>query len=913
MTILSAAQEAASMGRRKRQTSVQELKQYFGCPTWSSHESEGAFPSARAIDPSNKRVEARAAPIVEYGQMVCSAISAGRRRVAALAFTLVAAMSPRARAAELPVGFQLSRLGPESYHLVVTVKDETGVAVPSARATLSRPGSQTPLQASTDFAGRAEFTGVAAGVYSLSVEKEGFYAQLNTPVQVEKTESVDVTLPHQQEYKESVQVNYSPPAIDPAQTSASRRLTAQEIIEIPYPSTRDIRNALPLLPGVLPDNSAPGQVHVAGAASNETLYSLDGFDIGQPVSGLLDLRVSTDAVRSVDVLTSRYSVASGWGSGGLLSLETGMGDDHFRFFATDFVPSFQDRRGFHIDNTTPRFTFSGPIRKGKVWFYEAVEGEYDYNLFPELPPGQDTDHYWRYSNLIRTQVNLTQGNRLTASYIYNHSNEEHAGLSIIQPLSTTTSQIKSVDLFDVKDQNTWSNGMLFEAGFAFLQFNADALPLGTLPYVELPGSASGNYYLTSSSTVRRYEGLANLYFPAVEWHGRHEFLLGTAFERTSDRQFAVRQPFTIQSATDVLVRSVSFSGSPSFEQDLLAGSFFLQDRWSPVSSLLLEPGMRYDEDDLIPRALLSPRVAATWMITRDNQTKLSAGAGLYYDRTDLDKLTRPLAGGRQDVFYAPDGVTALGPAVTTMFQADRRELRVPHFLNWSIALERKLPAAIYWKAEFMEKRGYDGFDYVDEGLVVSPNGLPSSGLFTLQNGRRDQYDALTLSFRHTFQEHYPLFFSYTRSKARSNAVLDSTLDQPFYSPQLPGPLPWDSPNRVQSWGTVPFRLPWIHALELEYSFDWRTGYPYNLINVEQQLVGLPGQVRFPDFASLNPHVEKRFHLFGFEWALRGGFNNITNRQNPLIVNNNIDSPAFGEFGDFQHRAFTGRIRFLGRK
>jgi hypothetical protein len=821
---------------------------------------------------------------------------------------------PWARAAELPAGFQSPSQAPEaSYHLAVTVTEETGVAIPSARLTLTPPGSQTPLQASTDFAGRAEFTGLAPGAYLLSAEKEGFYAQLNTPVQVGETESVDVTLPHQQEYKESVQVNYSPPAIDPAQTSASRRLTAQEIIDLPYPSTRDIRNALPLLPAVLPDNSAPGQVHVAGAASNQTLYILDGFDIGQPVSGLLDLRASTDAIRSIEVLTSRYSASSSWGSGGVLNLETRMGDDHFRFFATDFVPSFQNRRGLHIDNTTPRFTFSGPIRKGKAWFYEAIEGEYDYNLFTELPPGQDADHYWRYSNLTRAQINLTQDNRLTASYLYNHSNEDHAGLSIIQPFSTTTSQIKSANLFDVKDQNTWSNGMVFEAGFAFLQFNSDALPLGTLPYVQFPGSASGNYYLTSSSTVRRYEGLANLYLPAVEWHGRHEFLLGAAFERTSDQQFAVRQPFTIQTATDVLVRSVSFTGSPSFDQDLLVGSGFLQDRWSPVSSLLLEPGVRFDEDDVIPRALVSPRIAATWMLTRDNQTKLSAGVGLYYDRTDLDKLTRPLAGSRQDVFYAPDGVTPLGPAVTTTFQADRSALHVPHFLNWSVALERKLPAAIYLKAEFLEKRGYDGLDYVDDGLVISPSGLPSSGLFTLQNDRRDKYDGFTLSFRHTFQEHYPLFFSYTRSRARSNAVLDSTLDMPLYSPQLPGPLPWDSSNRVQFWGAAPFRLPWIHALELEYSFDWRTGYPYNFINVEQQLVGLPGQVRFPDFASLNLHVEKRFHLFGLEWALRGGFNNITNRQDPLTVNNNIDSPAFGAVGNFQHRSFTGRIRFLGRK
>ena len=831
----------------------------------------------------------------------------------ALAFTLVAASLLEARSAGLPAGLQSPPQGPERYHLAVTVKDETGVAVPSARATLIPPPPQTPIRASTDFAGRAEFAGLAAGASSISVEKEGFYAQLNTPVQVGQAESIEITLPHQQEYKETIHVNYSPPAIDPAQSSATQELTGQEIIQLPYPTTRDVRNALPLLPAVLPDSTALGQVHVAGAASNQTLYTLDGFDISQPLSGLLDLRVSTDAIRSAEVLTSRYSVADGWGSGGALNLETGMGDDHFRFFATDFVPSVQNRRGFHIDNVTPRFTFSGPLQKGKIWFYEAVDGEYDYNLFPELPPGQDTDHYWRYSNLTRAQVNLTQGNRLTASYVHNHSNEDHAALSIIQPLSTTTFQVKSADLVSLKDQNTWSNGMVFEAGFGFLQFNSNATPLGNLPYVQLPGSASGNYYLTSSSTVRRYEGLANLYLPPAEWHGRHEFLVGGAIESTSDHQFAVRQPFAIRTAAGVLVRSVSFTGSPTFNQDLFAGSAYLQDRWSPFSFLLVEPGVRFDEDDLLHRALFSPRLAATWMLTRDNQTKLSAGAGLYYDRTDLDKLTRPLAGSREDVFYAPDGVTPLGAPVTTTFQADRSALHVPRSLNWSVALERELPAAVYLKAEFLEKRGRDGFDYVDEGLVISPSGLPSSGLFTLQNGRRDKYDAATVSFRHTFQQHYPLFFSYMHSKARSNAVLDSTLDLPFFSPQLPGPLPWDSPNRVLFWGASPFRLPWIHALELDYSFDWRTGYPYNLIDLGQELVGLPGQARFPDFAALNLHVEKRFHLFGFEWALRGGFNNITNRQNPLIVDNNIDSPTFGAFGDFQRRAFTGRIRFLGKK
>jgi hypothetical protein len=34
---------------------------------------------------------------------------------------------------------------------------------------------------------------------------------------------------------------------------------------------------------------------------------------------------------------------------------------------------------------------------------------------------------------------------------------------------------------------------------------------------------------------------------------------------------------------------------------------------------------------------------------------------------------------------------------------------------------------------------------------------------------------------------------------------------------------------------------------------------------------------------------------------------------PSVVDNNVDSPTFGRFGAFQHRALTGRIRFLGRK
>jgi hypothetical protein len=86
-----------------------------------------------------------------------------------------------------------------------------------------------------------------------------------------------------------------------------------------------------------------------------------------------------------------------------------------------------------------------------------------------------------------------------------------------------------------------------------------------------------------------------------------------------------------------------------------------------------------------------------------------------------------------------------------------------------------------------------------------------------------------------------------------------------------------------------------------------------VVNSQQQLAEPPGLHRFPTYFSLNLFLEKRFHLFGKYWAVRGGFNNITGRKNPLYVNNDSDSPEFLTFGGFTNRALTTRIRLLSRK
>jgi hypothetical protein len=364
------------------------------------------------------------------------------------------------------------------------------------------------------------------------------------------------------------------------------------------------------------------------------------------------------------------------------------------------------------------------------------------------------------------------------------------------------------------------------------------------------------------------------------------------------------------------VRYSTFSGGALSSTFNVETSAYAEDRWLVTDRLLIEPGVRFDWDQFDRDPRVSPRLAGTYVLGNSGDTKLSAGVGLVYDATVLFLVARPHAGQRTDYFFDTNGnptdangnpVAAPAP-VPTMFVVNRSTLQAPRFLNWSLGLEKKLPAAIYLKAEFLERRGWHGFVYDTVNDA-------STGTFVLENTRTDRYDAFQITLRHNFLESYMLMGSYTRSRARSNQALDFNVDSPILSAQQPGPYPWDVPNRFLSWGYLPFfKLPLLRQTEIAYSLEARTGFPFNVTNDQQQLKGAPGSQRFPEYFSLNVQLEKRFHLLRYYLAIRGGFDNITGHRNPYYVNGTLDplhpSPTFGAF---QGRAFTSRIRLLGRK
>jgi len=637
--------------------------------------------------------------------------------------------------------------------VVVTVSDENGLAVSGAQLTLSQAGRRD-IELQTDYAGRCSYSLHRNASYQLRVGKPGFYQVLKSDVDAHLVE-VAVVLVHVQVIQQEVHVAASTVGIDPEQTSLKSTMNTSEIVNIPYPTSRDIRNLLPFNPGIVQD--ASGQIHVAGSETYATLDLLDGFDIRSPLSGQLAMCVSADAVRSIDTETTRYPVQFGKTTGGVVAFYTGMGDNKFRFNATDFLPSFHDVNGIRFDKFVPRFTFSGPLIRNRAWFFDGLETEYDNIYIQELPADADTNHLIRGSNLVKAQVNLTSANILSSGLLFNDYHSPYDGISSLTPQQSTTKRDTVAWLPYLRDQHSFSSGMLLDTGFGYVRFRDGYEPHGDEPYKLTPELSQGSYFESEVSHSHREEGTATLYLPPRYWLGRHDVKTGVDIDHVDFDVDVSRAPVSYLREDGTLLRRSVFPSQAPFTRHNFETGAFIQDRWLARQGVMIEPGLRFDWDEIIRRPLFSPRLAVVYAPGSEVKTKLSAGVGLYYEHTQLEYLTRALAGVRSDTYYAPDGMTPISGPMETVFDENNGSLHQTRAVNWSVGVERELPGRIYAGANFIEKRISDGFVYAIQdphpGCGNAPSGIHAAR--PLQH-RRHLPEQLPPRFPLSRKPHLPL-------------------------------------------------------------------------------------------------------------------------------------------------------------
>jgi len=782
------------------------------------------------------------------------------------------------------------------------VLDENGLPVGEAQVKLEMAGGQTFL-GTTDDAGAFAIENLAAGEYTAQITKPGFFILEGQKFELAADSGeISFTLNHAEELREKVDVTAPANQVETSETPQKTTLTAVEIRDIPVPSDHYLQESLIALPQVLLDNQS--LLHLAGSRATQAQYLLTGFEIGEPVNNSLDARFSVDAVRSVEVQTGRFGAEYAHPGAAVLSLDTPDGDDHWRFNATDFIPGINVQQGVQLGNFYPRVEFSGPLVSGKLWFSQAFSVQHSLSVMKGLAPGEpDTSTVWAGDSLSRLLWHISSRHSLVLSFLYNDADNFNLGLDALHPQPTTTTLGTHEVFGSVKDQY-WFHDTLVEFGFAGHQSYDNSQPQGSAPYVLQVDGATGNFFQSQEQEGRRYQGFVDATRASLHWHGTHTVSGGANLSSVRMIQSSVRGEIqALYSDNTTLSRLTTFTGPADFRvSNTLAGAF-VQDTWTISSHFIATAGLRADWDRLVQSAMAEPRASLNWMPFAKKTAKFSIGWGIYDIPLNLSVIGQTADQQQVDTLYDATGKVLAGPATST-FVLQPGALRQPYFDIASAGWQQRFGEKTIVSVELLARNQHRGLVFETQ----TPGQIGSE--FLLQSTRRDKYRGATISARHSFGGGAEVFGSYTRSRANSDQVLDPVLGALYFAPQQSGPLLWDAPNRFLGWASVPTPL-WeiLFSCLLEY----RTGYPFSVVNQQQFLIGEANSQRFPDYASLNISLEKKFRFRGYLFAVRGSAINVMGRANPNVVVNNVDAPNFLAFTGGQGRAFTGRLRFIGKK
>ena len=790
------------------------------------------------------------------------------------------------------------------------VVDENGLPVGGAQVKLEVAGGQAFL-GTTDDAGAFSIPNLAAGEYTAHITKPGFFILEGQKFELAADSGeISFTLNHAEELREEVDVTAPANQVETSETPQKITLTAQEIRDIPVPSSHNLAQSLILLPQVLLDNQ--GLLHLAGSRATQVQYLLNGFEIGEPVNNSLDTRFSADAVRSAEVQTARLGPEYAHPGAAVLSFNTPDGDDHWRFNATDFFPGINVQQGVQLGNYYPRMEFSGPIVNGKLWFSQAFSVQHTLSVMKGLPAGGDTSTVWAGDSLTRLLWHISSRHSLVLSFLYNDADDFNLGLDALHPVSTTLTQHAHQVFGSVKDQY-WFHDTLVEFGFAGHDSHDDYQPQGNAPYQLLVDGAAGNYFQALQQDGRRWQGFVDATRAALKWHGKHTVSAGADLSSVRLEQASTRGEIqALYGDNTTISRVTTFTGPADFRvANTLAGAF-VQDTWTINAHFIATAGVRTDWDRLVQSAMAEPRAALNWMPfaaqgkpSVEKTAKFSIGWGIYDIPLNLSVIGQTADQQQVDTLYDTTGAVMAGTA-TSRFVLQAGALRQPYFDITSAGWQQRFGEKTIVSVELLARNQHRGLVFETQ----TPGQIGNE--FLLQSTRRDKYRGATISGRHSFSGGAELFGSYTRSRANSDQVLDPALGALYFAAQQGGPLAWDAPNRFLGWANVPTP---VWGVLFSCLLDYRTGYPFSVVNQQQFLIGAADSRRFPDYASLNISLEKKFRFRGYLFAVRGSAINVLGRQNPDVVVNNVDAlpTQFLTFAGGQGRAFTGRLRFIGKK
>lgn len=268
--------------------------------------------------------------------------------------------------------------------LVGNVSDAGGAAISGAQVTALNQGTGETLNTSTTEAGYYEFQFLKAGVYTVTVQKQGFSTATTKDIQLSANQTVRTNVTLQVGSVDTkLEVTADIPPIKTDDASVNEVLSTRQTVDLPTPSRNVMRLAI-TTPGVIPGRKNPagnpgGGEGYIGAGTREIMnsVSLDGVSIMNNLITTTTLRPNADAVQEVQIQTGTYPAQYGGYLGVQLNMVTKSGTNEYHGAIYEFLRNQKlDAKPFFLRQGADKAPFrqnqfglalNGPLSIPKVY------------------------------------------------------------------------------------------------------------------------------------------------------------------------------------------------------------------------------------------------------------------------------------------------------------------------------------------------------------------------------------------------------------------------------------------------------------------------------------------------------------------------------------------------------------------
>ena len=666
--------------------------------------------------------------------------------------------------------------------IVGKVVTPDGLTLPGVAVTLKSPAIvMSQLTAVTNENGIFRFPNLAPGMYTVTLELDGFAVSTRTNLQLFANQVMSLDFSMQMKaMEESIIVSGKAPTVDKQSTAKATNMDKEYLKSLP--STRTLATYFNMVPGSTGDTSH-------GGSQMDNSYNLDGVNMGDPATGLQGASFGTDIMEEISVQSGGLSAEYGSVRGAMVNVITKSGGNSYSGTASFYY----NHEKLKADNTKgtvleglksgnkygyePVITLGGPIVKDRLWFFlnasvnktaTFVSGyPYDKKGGKEVPVTQ----YYPY---LKLTYQPNQKNKFIFSYSYYNIKNDHRNASIYALESTTYKQDVPTHIVNAHWTRFFGNNLYanLKLGINKMKLDFSAKGNQTQYWDDYGnGNESGNYWRNKDLNQRdRYNLNVDATTFVDNFLGTHEIKFG-AEAQWANVDWTIKlvdDPASGDSAIDyytneagqkIYVDGLDLKNNGFTRKDQMRDYFFfLQDTWNPIPRLTLNLGLRFDYNTVVwpvqnniskkmtplEWTNLSPRLGANFDLFGDGKTVLKASFARYTAANQTGWVNSAhLNGWDGYVNYYVDG-TPLGtkptvnysvvwssPSTTKVGYKDH-DLKAPYTDEITVGIDRELFEDVSVSARYIQKWDRNNIHIVD-GAQLDMDALMDKGELVWKN------------------------------------------------------------------------------------------------------------------------------------------------------------------------------------